>query len=152
MCIFQVANTSLGRQIWRRHGALASAITTLGLHRGSDTTNSPSFMVAELRKRIFSSAFAQDKQLATLTGRPPALSRRYSNFQLPLDISDEDLMADEETLTIALSKLDADGWNTEAGKSPVTICRAWMLMALSRDEILEISLGPAFESGHLPRE
>ena len=109
-------------------------------------------MVAELRKRIFSSAFAQDKQLATLTGRPPALSRRYSNFQLPRDISDEDLIADEETLKVVLSKLDADGWNTEAGNSPVTTCRAWMLMALIRDEILKISLGPASESGHLRRE
>lgn len=147
------SNTNIGRQLWRRHGALASAITSLGLHRGSDPTNSPSFMVAELRKHIFAAAFIQDKQLCTFTGRPPTLSRRYSVYQLPLDLTSQELMLDEETINEIIStKLDAAGWRKEPHLTPSTTSRAWMMMAMLRDEILELSLGPGMESSHLQRE
>ncbi|MCJ1475702.1 hypothetical protein MMC13_004365 [Lambiella insularis] len=141
------------RQLWRRHGALASAITSLGFHRGSDTTNSPSFMVSELRKRMFTAAFIQDKQLATFTGRPPALSRRYSVCQLPLDLTDQELMSGDDAINeIISSKLDAAGWRKEPHLSPSTTARAWMMMAMLRDEILELSLGPGMASSHLRRD
>ncbi|MCJ1435040.1 hypothetical protein MMC27_004410 [Xylographa pallens] len=141
------------RQLWRRHGAIASAITSLGLHRGSDATNSPSLMVAELRKLIFVAAFISDKQLATFTGRPPALSRRYSVCQLPLDLTDVELMADDETLkSIIDTKLDANGWRKDTTVTQSTTGRAWMVMAMIRDEILELSLGPDIGSSYLRRD
>ncbi|MCJ1384382.1 hypothetical protein MMC17_007498 [Xylographa soralifera] len=141
------------RQLWRRHGAIASAITSLGLHRGSDATNSPSTMVAELRKLIFVAAFISDKQLATFTGRPPALSRRYSVCQLPLDLTDVELMADDETLKVIIdTKLDCNGWRKDTTVTQSTTGRAWMVMAMIRDEILELSLGPDIGSSYLRRD
>ncbi|MCJ1405796.1 hypothetical protein MMC11_009026 [Xylographa trunciseda] len=141
------------RQLWRRHGALAGAITSLGLHRGSDATNSPSVMVAELRKLIFAAAFIQDKQLATFTGRPPALSRRYSVCQLPVDLTDMELMADDEELKVIMdTKLDAAGWRKDAIVTQGTTLRAWMIMAIIRDEILELSLGPDIGSSYMHRD
>ena len=125
-----------------------SAVTALGLHREADlayspTTNiSPSFMVSEFRRRLFCYVFITDKQLATFMGRPPALSRRYTTSQIPLDLSDDEIMAEGEELDIIRSKLDPNGWSTSGKTYPSTVCRAWMFMSLIRDEILEISLGP----------
>ena len=110
-------------------------------------------MVAELRKLIFVAAFIADKQLATFTGRPPALSRRYSVCQLPLDLTDVELMADDETLKVIIdTKLDANGWRKDTTVTQSTTGRAWMVMAMIRDEILELSLGPDIGSSYLRRE
>ena len=99
-------------------------------------------MVSEFRRRLFCYVFIGDKQLATFMGRPPALSRRYTTCKLPLDLSDDETMAEGEELEAIRSKLDPNGWNTSGEIYPSTACRAWMLMSLVRDEILEISLGP----------
>lgn len=79
-------------------------------------------------------------------GRPPALSRRYSTCKIPLDLSDAQLMAGSQELEGLKSRLDPNGWNTSGEVFPNTICRAWMLMSLIRDEILELSLGPQIEA------
>ena len=79
-------------------------------------------------------------------GRPPALSRRYVTCKIPLDLSDAQMMAEGEELENIKSKLDPNGWNRDGECYPNTICRAWMMMALIRDEILELSLGPPIES------
>ena len=99
-------------------------------------------MVSELRRRLFCSVFITDKQLATFTGRPPALSRRYSTCQIPLDLSDDEIMAEGEELEVVRGSLDPNGWSTSGKIYPSTGHRAWMFMSLIRDEILEISLGP----------
>lgn len=75
-------------------------------------------------------------------GRPPALSRRYTTCQIPLDLSDDEIMAEGEELETIKSKLDSNGGSTSGKMYPSTVCRAWMFMSLIRDEILEISLGP----------
>ncbi len=98
-------------------------------------------MVAELRRRIFAAAYIYDKQLATFTGRPPRLSWRYSHCQLPLDLSEDQLMAEGEELQRHMSSLDAAGWSRTGKCHHVTIIRAWMIAMLLRDEILEMCLG-----------
>ncbi|KAL6720315.1 hypothetical protein ACLMJK_002236 [Lecanora helva] len=55
-------------------------------------------------------------------------------------------MAEGEELEEVRSRLDASGWNPHGECYPSTICRAWMMMALIRDEILELSLGPPVEA------
>ncbi len=103
-------------------------------------------MVSEFRRRLFCYIFIGDKQIATFMGRPPALSRRYITCHTPLDLSDEELMAEGEELEAIKGRLDPNGWNVDGKCYPNTICRAWMMMALIRDEILELSLGPPIES------
>ena len=90
--------------------------------------------------------FVADKQLATFMGRPPALSRRYTTCKIPLDLSDAQMMAEGHELEEIKSRLDPNGWNTCELVYPNTVCRAWMKMALVRDEILELSLGPPIEA------
>ena len=129
-----------------------SAVTALGLHRETDSAYSPdsrlsaSFTASEFRRRLFCYVFIGDKLLATFMGRPPALSRRYITCHLPLDLSDAQMMTEGAELEGIKSRLDSKGWNTNSEIHPNTICRAWMLMALIRDEILELSLGPPIEA------
>ena len=93
-----------------------------------------------------------DKGLATFTGRPPSLSRRYVNCQLPLDLSPDELMAEGEVLSQAIARLDSDGWNTDGEVYSSTVIRAWTLLSLVRDEILELSLGPVTQSNTSGRQ
>lgn len=100
------------------------------------------FMVSIFRRRLFCYIFISDKQLATFVGRPPALSRRHSTCQTPLDLIDDENMAEGEELEAIRSKLDPFAWSNSGRIYPSTVCRAWMFVGLIRDEILEMSLGP----------
>ena len=74
------------------------------------------------------------------------MSRRYTTCHLPLDLSETQMMAEGEELEMYKGRLDAYGWNTDGKFYPNTTLRAWMIMALIRDEILELSLGPPVEA------
>ena len=143
---FHEGDTS--QQLWRRLGGLASAITAAGLHREADSAYSPSssqapsFLVAEFRRRLFCMFYSADKQLSTFMGRPPALSKRYATCKIPLDLTEEEMMATGDELDLIRSRLDANGWNTSGHISHNTICRAWANVMVIRDEILELALGP----------
>jgi hypothetical protein len=116
---------------------------SLALHRAKvyPSDEVPS-IAAEARKRVFAAVFRMDKGVATFTGRPPLFSRRYTTPQsLPLDVSDEALLAGGETLARAIASLDENGFNTDGKIYSPTILRARTLLALVRDEILEIALG-----------
>lgn len=69
------------------------------------------------------------------------MSRKYQLTPPPLDVSDEALMADAETLERVVKALDSNGWNTEGKLYSTTITRARALLAYDKDEIMEISLG-----------
>lgn len=116
-------------------------MTAVGLHQATVQTASGSRLFVEHQKRLFASVFAFDKTLATFLGRPPGLSRHYVSTELPLDVSEEDLMADGEQLQQAIASLDADGWNTRGALYPATVARAFLISRTLRDEILELSLG-----------
>jgi len=60
---------------------------------------------------------------------------------LPLDLSDEVLLASKEERLHAVSLLDPDGWNTTGELTAATWSRAVMIRSLILSEILEISLG-----------
>ena len=83
----------------------------------------------------------RDKTVSTLTGRPLLLGRRYSTCQLPLDLSDEQLMAEEPELSRIRDQLDNNGWNTSGEVYASIWARALLLINLIREEVLEISLG-----------
>ena len=122
-------------------------MTALGLHREAGlaytpaSALSPSFTVSEFRRRLFCHIFISDKQLSTLMGRPPAFSRRYITSKMPLDLSDTQVLAEGQELEDIKSRLDPMGWNVDGECHFSTVCRAWMMMALIRDEVLELSLG-----------
>ena len=98
-------------------------------------------MLTELRKRQYVGTYIHDKVLATFMGRPPMLARRYSTWEMPLDLSDEQLLEDPDVLQQHIDRLDPDGWNTTGLVYPATWARAVFLVTIVREEILEISLG-----------
>ena len=120
-----------------------SASTALGLHR--EVENRPTTFVSEMKRRIFTVVFNIDKGSSLLTGRPPALSYRYTRFKFPLDLSEEALMKDREELQNAVGLLDANGWNTEGKIHPSTLSRAYGMLAIVLNEVLECSLGDPAE-------
>lgn len=129
-----------GLIVWRQLGDLVSASTALGLHRQVATEQPISFLT-ELKKRVFTVIFNLDKSASVLTGRPPALSYRYTRFKLPLDLSAEVTMAGGEKLIAAVNKLDKDGWNTDGKIYASTINRVHGIDSVILDETLELSLG-----------
>ena len=137
---------------WRKSGHVATSVTALGFHREGTIVKSAPFMVAEIRKRMFIACFIVDKQLATLLGRPPRLSRRYSNCSLPLDLKDQEIMLQSDALSQKLSHTDFKGWNTKGKVTRVGCLRGMMISALIRDEILELCLGPEPECTPQRRE
>ena len=148
-CLQSQNEGDTSQRLWRRHGGIISAVTALGLHREPETLYSPStdhcFLIAEYRRRLFCYFFSMDKQVATIMGRPPALSRRYTTCKMPLDLSCEQMMAEGEELESIKARLDPMGWNTDGLVMASTIFRAWHLVSLIRDEILELALGPPSE-------
>jgi len=126
--------------LWRAQGDLSAAATGLGLHRDRSDTLIPS-ITTEMRRRTWASVFSIDKTISAFTGRPPSLSHRYNLCPLPLDLSDEVLLASKEERLRALSLLDSNGWNTTGELTAATWSRAVMIRSLILSEILEISLG-----------
>lgn len=122
-------------------GDLSTAVFALGLHEGIEANDRVPFYLAELRKREFCLAYSVDKLISTFLGRPPRITRRYCKFQLPAYLSDEEIIADEATRELALSKLDSHGWSTEGVFCRVLWTRSWMLRSIHREEILELYLG-----------
>lgn len=112
----------------------------MGLHQEKKVNSSTSFFVCQLRTRIFQEVYGRDKSMATFLGRPPRLSYRYCVLQLPLDLSDDQLMLEGPELEEVLSTLE-DGWNTSGHLHRATWRRVWALNARIREDILEIALG-----------
>lgn len=125
--------------VWRQIGDLVSMSTALGLHRQPDNDGPVTFL-SECKRRLFTIIFNVDKSSAHLTGRPPALSYRYTRFRFPLDIDDNVFAQGPEALKNAAEKLDANGWNQEGRMTNATYIRAHGYLTIITDEILELSL------------
>lgn len=133
---------------WRRLGELSTVVFALGLHQ-SETDGKTPFFLGELRKRLMGGAYSMDKQLATFLGRPPRISWRCCDVQLPLDISYDELVAEPNVRDEAISKLDSNGWNTGGSLAKAAWTRIALLTGYIREDILELSLSRRVED--LPR-
>ena len=128
-----------GAPSWRRFGELASQLYALGLHREPTATDVPTWLL-EIRRRVYGVCFLQDKTLSTFLGRPVRMSKRHTDMKLPLDLDDDDIVADEETLQAAIAALDENGWNTERHYRRTSWKRMRYISATYREEILDVAL------------
>jgi hypothetical protein len=134
--------TQIGHLAWRRTGDLASTVFALGIHQEPSSHVKLPFFVLELRRHIFCNAYSTDKALSTFFGRPPRISKRYCSTQPPHDLTDDEIIAPEDIRNLALSKLDANGWNTQGLLCRSTWGRIKWRINIIREETLELSLGP----------
>ncbi|KAF2655662.1 hypothetical protein K491DRAFT_414301 [Lophiostoma macrostomum CBS 122681] len=130
-----------GYRSWQKSSALASALLACGLHQKIEVNDKTPFFITEIRKRLFVCSYNSDKNSSSFNGRPPRMTRQYCQLQLPLDLTDAQLMAEGHELESALASLDADGWNTHGGVMHCTFARIFASNALILEEILEMSLG-----------
>lgn len=116
-------------------------LTFSGLH-DNRAKSSPhmSSVPTEIRRRIGCQVFVVDKFLATFVGRPPLLTKRFCSIKPPLDLEESALLSDKETFQRRSQLLDQDGWNTGGRIYSSSLLRVRMMIALARDEILEVVL------------
>ncbi|KAK4118003.1 hypothetical protein N657DRAFT_651744 [Parathielavia appendiculata] len=122
---------------------LTSVIYATGLHQdsslgGPNSGKYPGFM-HQWRRRCFTAVYSMDKTIATTLGRPPLVHRNYCVLDAPLDFDDDDLAGPE--LERELRKLDQHGWNTDGRRRTTTFMRLRYLLAIVREEVLELHLG-----------
>ena len=125
-------------------------LTFSGFHadRPCDPLDSPRPLAPiEARRRIMCQIFIVDKLLATFVGRPPLLTRRFCSIKLPLDLDDTALLSDKETFQRQLLRLNPDGWGMDGQSRSSSVLRVRTMIALIRDEILEIGLSYTGEHG-----
>lgn len=116
-----------------------SAFIEAGLHRLPE--GGPIEPFSEFRRTLSAIAYYLEKSTALFSGRPPALSRFYCTYKIPLDLTEDELFGSAEELAHAVSLLDENGWNTSGRITVVKWFRALCMLTPIREEILEISLG-----------
>ncbi|KAL0935432.1 fungal specific transcription factor [Colletotrichum truncatum] len=126
---------------WMYNGEAVALVTFLGLHVETNKGPYKPTLASEIRRRLLYKIFIIDKVVASITGRPPLLSRRYMLTPPPLDLKDDYLVAGEEVLAQGVAALDANGYNTDGAGYSITYWRARAQLMLIRDEIFEIYLG-----------
>ncbi|PTB65653.1 N-terminal binuclear Zn cluster-containing/DNA binding domain-containing protein [Trichoderma citrinoviride] len=126
---------------WRSTAEAVALVTFLGMHAESNVPSYEPTLASESRRRLFAQLFVGEKDGVLFTGRPPRLSHRYAFTPLPLDLRDEDLLVGGEALKRAVQGLDENGWNTSGKIYSATVTRARCIVALIRDELVEIGIG-----------
>ncbi|TFB02972.1 hypothetical protein CCMA1212_005430 [Trichoderma ghanense] len=126
---------------WRTTAEAVALVTFLGMHAESNPPSYEPTLASESRRRLFAQLFVGEKDGVLFTGRPPRLSHRYAFTPLPLDLRDEDLLAGGEALKRAVEGLDENGWNTGGKMYSATVTRARCIVAMIRDELVEIGIG-----------
>lgn len=125
----------------KKIAALSAAAICCNLHRDIKVDDDTPFFITELRKRLFICGYANDKRVAISAGKPPTMTRHYCQLQVPLDLTDAQMMSEGLDLQTAVQDLDEEGWNRRNKIHRCTYARLNATNALIAEEILEISLG-----------
>ncbi|RGP78703.1 hypothetical protein FLONG3_3158 [Fusarium longipes] len=127
--------------VWNSHGEAVTMMTYLGVHAQRITTPYTPSLSSEHKRRLFARIYNLDKAIVAFTGRPPLLDTRFCTTQMPLDLSDEDLLVGGATLQRAAAELSPDGWNRHGGFYPSSFCRSAYQLSVILNEILGVALG-----------
>ncbi|KAH8429321.1 uncharacterized protein LDX57_006988 [Aspergillus melleus] len=140
------AMEELSDYVFRVFGDLISHMYSLGLHRLQASNAEIPFFLSETRKRVFTSCYRTDKNIAMFLGRPPRLPDHYCDTDLPLDLEDESLVLDSESLKQVLRGISADGWSDSpfspnGNIRPATAVRVRYRIAKLRERVVALFLG-----------
>lgn len=132
---------SSGETHWRCLGDLHSDIFSLGIYQESFITNDTPFFLADCRRRTFARAYRNDSFTSTVLDRPLRLLKRRLHIELPLDLTDDELLAEPDRLALARGRLSADGW-AEGGYNAATWARIRVITSEMIEEIFEYKWTP----------
>jgi hypothetical protein len=96
---------------------------------------------SEFRGQLSATIYYLEKSGALFNSRPPMLPRLYYTYQIPLDLTEDELYSGPERLATAISQLDKDGWNTCSRIDTITYVRAFLMITDIREVILEMAVG-----------
>ena len=114
----------------------------MGINREATITANTPFFLAEIRRKTFHKSFYLDICLSSALNRPPRILQRYSDCRLPLDLADDEVLADPVQLQQAHSRLSPEGWNLEGKYFSTSSVRLRSMAAEVREAILEYELLP----------
>jgi hypothetical protein len=125
----------------KKTASLAAALVCCNLHQEIKVDDQTPFFMAEFRKRLFICAYENDKYSATYSGRPPKLTKQYCLLQIPLDLTDAQIMSESLDMDSMVNDLDEHGWNQKGTIQRSTFARLSATNALITEDILEVALG-----------
>jgi hypothetical protein len=117
-------------------------VYALGIHRESTHAGKMPIYISECRRRTFAAAYQLDKLICTFFDRPPRILRRYSDCKMPLDLADDEILADANEVERVGLMLDPEGWSATARYASSTWARLRYLLSVFREEILEFPFRP----------
>lgn len=126
-----------GPNVWRRLGDLSTDVYALGIHRESNHAGKIPFFLSECRRRTFAAAYHVDKLICTFFERPPRILRRFSDCKMPLDLLDNEVLADANKTEQTGLQLGPEGWSPTPRFTSSTWARIRYVLGVFREEILE---------------
>ncbi|PYI19636.1 hypothetical protein BO99DRAFT_432544 [Aspergillus violaceofuscus CBS 115571] len=128
-----------GQSLHSSFAEIVSATYTAGFHRIIPLAGGRLSFVPQWRRRIFSMIYTMDKKLATFLDRPPLVTRQYCDMEAPADVNISD--SDATGMRSEGISFDALGFTIGGKSSPITFIRLRFLLAIIKEEILELQLG-----------
>ncbi|RAH81940.1 hypothetical protein BO86DRAFT_448179 [Aspergillus japonicus CBS 114.51] len=128
-----------GQSLHSSFAEIVSATYTAGFHRIIPLAGGRLSFVPQWRRRIFSMVYTMDKKLATFLDRPPLVTRQYCDMEAPADVNISD--SDATGMRSEGISFDALGFTIGGKSSPITFIRLRFLLAIIKEEILELQLG-----------
>jgi hypothetical protein len=137
------ADHMTGLGVWRRLGELSTDLYAFGIHREhKHSLSTTPWFLTQIRRKLYCNVYQYDKSYATLFDRPPRLPKLYADCKPPLDLTDEQVLADmPETLVEVHLGVTEAGWNVSQIYSSATWARLRFLLGGFREELLPHSLG-----------
>ncbi|KAF7503393.1 hypothetical protein GJ744_003915 [Endocarpon pusillum] len=95
--MYTLYNASSGLSLWTLHYHCLAWLIELGLQR-SIQVSGLSHLEQEMRTRVFWCTYIMDRVLCTLMGRPLGIMDEQCDLRFPLDVNDDDLGSNRQTL------------------------------------------------------
>ena len=129
-------------------GEEINAVLTMGLHQKIEANDKLPIFLAETRKLVSVAIYGSEIGLAAFLGRPPRLSYRYCSLDLPLDLSEAQLMLSKDEIdAIIRTTIDESGFSKTKRLTRFGRLRAQIPIVCRREDILDLALGQ-----HTPEE
>lgn len=140
-CLIGALEGNSSYAFYRATGEEMNTVITMGLHQKAASNERAPFFLTEIRKTLFVSIYASEIGVSAFLGRPPRVSYRYCTLDLPLDLTEAQLMLGKDELSAVIKTLDKDGYNTTGKISRTTRTRVWIGLSCRKEDILDLALG-----------